>query len=47
MAFNTRSPKQMMEKKMDPHEARWEIIKALLEGFPSLKKRTIEYLKDQ
>jgi len=36
-----------MEKKMDPHEARWEIIKALLEGFPSLKKRTIEYLKDQ
>jgi len=47
MTFNTRSLKQMMEKKMEPHEARWEIIKALLEGFPSLKKRTFEYLKDQ
>jgi len=31
---------------MDPHEARWEIIQALLEGFPSLKEKTIEYLKD-
>jgi hypothetical protein len=47
MSFNTRSPKQIMEKNMDPHEARWKIIKAMLEGFPSLKKRTIEYLKDQ
>jgi len=32
---------------MDPHEARWEIIQALLESFPSLKEKTIEYLKDQ
>lgn len=29
---------------MDPQEARWEIIKSLLESFPSLKKMTSEYL---
>jgi len=30
---------------METQEARWEIIKALLDGFPSLKEKTIEYLK--
>jgi hypothetical protein len=32
---------------MDPNEARWQIIQAMLEGFPSLKKKAREYLKDQ
>lgn len=32
---------------MDTHEIRWEIMKELLESFPSLKKRAIEYLKNQ
>jgi hypothetical protein len=30
---------------MDQQETRWEIVKVMLESFPSLKKRTIEYLK--
>jgi hypothetical protein len=30
---------------MDPQETRWKIMKVMLESFPSLKKRTIEYLK--
>ena len=30
---------------MDSQETRWEIMKVMLETFPSLKKRTIEYLK--
>ena len=29
---------------MDSHEARWKIIKTLLDGFPSLRKRTLKYL---
>jgi len=32
---------------MDPQEARWNIVKALLEDFPSLKEKTIDYLKAQ
>jgi hypothetical protein len=32
---------------MELNEARWEIIQTLLEDFPSLKKKTIEYLKNQ
>jgi hypothetical protein len=31
---------------MDQQETRWEIMKVMLESFPSLKKRTIEYLKN-
>jgi hypothetical protein len=34
-----------MEKTMNSQETRWEIMKLMLESFPSLKKRTIEYLK--
>jgi hypothetical protein len=34
-------------KNMDLQEVRWEIMKALLEGFPSLRERTLEYLKGQ
>jgi|GEM_PF-3271890 len=30
---------------MDSQETRWKIMKLMLESFPSLKKRTIEYLK--
>lgn len=30
---------------MDPDEARWKIMKAMLDSFPSLRKRAIEYLK--
>jgi len=30
---------------MEAQETRWEIMKGMLESFPSLKKRTIEYLK--
>lgn len=30
---------------MDIHETRWEIVKVMLESFPSLKKRTIKYLR--
>jgi len=32
---------------MATNESRWNIIKALLEGFPSLKEKTIDYLKAQ
>ena len=47
MTFNSRGPEQIIGKNMDLHEARWEIMKALLEGFPSLKQRAIECLQDQ
>jgi hypothetical protein len=48
MTFNSRlSRTDAGEKPMNTNEARWEIIRALLEGFPLLKKKTFEYLKDQ
>jgi hypothetical protein len=47
MAFNTRLATQIAEKTMDSHETRWEIVKVMLESFPSLRKRTIEYLKTE
>jgi hypothetical protein len=31
---------------MRPDEARWKIVKALLDEFPSLRERTREYLKN-
>jgi hypothetical protein len=31
---------------MEHDEIRWEIIKALLDEFPSLKERAREYLKN-
>jgi hypothetical protein len=38
----------MMEiAKMNPNEARWKVVKALLDEFPSLKEKTREYLKNQ
>jgi hypothetical protein len=47
MSFNSCTLEQVPGKNMDLHEARWEIMKSLLEGFPSLKKKAIEYLQDQ
>jgi hypothetical protein len=31
---------------MNPDEARWKIIKAMLDNFPSLKKKAREYLEN-
>jgi hypothetical protein len=47
MTFNSRTSTRLLGKSMELQEARWEIMRALLEGFPSLKKRTIEYLNNQ
>jgi hypothetical protein len=36
-----------VETTMNANEARWSIIKSLLEGFPSLKEKTLDYLQAQ
>jgi hypothetical protein len=32
---------------MDPQETRWELMKAMLDSFPYLKERMVDYLKVQ
>jgi hypothetical protein len=48
ISFNIQPPKEgFVEKPMNANEARWSIIKSLLEGFPSLKEKTLDYLQAQ
>jgi len=36
-----------MKKQLETEEVRWQILKAMLDEFPSLKKKVERYLKEQ
>jgi hypothetical protein len=44
-AFNARLLKQIMKKTVDSKETQRKNMKVMLDSFPSLKKKTIKYLK--
>jgi len=46
-SFNIRTPKKDDgDSQMNSNKVRWEVVKALLDEFPSLREKAREYLRN-